>query len=157
MWALGKANKAVTIVPPFIQKWREAENALRWEIEISDYRELNQTWCWCFCNHFSIIQSYYANLAKCVPITILELNWKYSLRDKKAKLNICHHMLTYLSTQLQNRSFHLMERTRMSAKCQKMKNAGSKHAKVFFFALSNMQYHEVLVSIVVVTTSAPYH
>ncbi|XP_029207815.1 multidrug resistance-associated protein 1-like [Acropora millepora] len=29
LWALGKANKAVTIVPPFIQKWREAENALR--------------------------------------------------------------------------------------------------------------------------------
>ena len=35
----------------------------------------------------------------------------------KTKLNICHHMLTS-STQLQNRSFHVVERMRTSSKCQ---------------------------------------
>ena len=37
------------------------------------------------------------------------------------------------STQLQNRSFHVVEITRTSSKCQKMKNAGAKSAKVLFF------------------------
>ena len=32
-------------------------------------------------------------------------------------------------TQLQNRSFHVVERTRTSLKCQKMKNARAKRAK----------------------------
>ena len=38
-------------------------------------------------------------------------------------------MLT-LSTQLQNMSFHVVERTRTSSKCQKMRNA---RAKTLFF------------------------
>ena len=37
------------------------------------------------------------------------------------------------STQLQNRSFHVVERTRTSTKCQKMKNARAKRAKLLFF------------------------
>ena len=37
------------------------------------------------------------------------------------------------STQLQNRSFHVVERTRTSSKCQKMKNARAKSAKILFF------------------------
>ena len=69
-------------------------------------------------------------LEKCV-ITILELNWNQRLGDKKTKLNICHHMLTS-STQLQNWSFHVVERTRTSSKCQKMKNARAKRAKILF-------------------------
>ena len=68
---------------------------------------------------------------KCV-LTILELNWNQRLGHKKTKLNICHHMLTS-STQLQNRSFHVVERTRASSKCQKMKNARAKRAKILFF------------------------
>ena len=51
---------------------------------------------------------------------------------KKTKLNICHHMLTS-STQLQNWSFHVVERTTTSTKCQKMKNARAKRAKILFF------------------------
>ena len=70
-------------------------------------------------------------LEKCV-LTILELNWNQLLGLKKTKLNICHHMLTS-STQLQNRSFHVVERTRTSSKCQKMKNARAKRAKLLFF------------------------
>ena len=70
-------------------------------------------------------------LEKCV-LTILELNWNQHLGHKKTKLNICHHMLTS-STQLQNRSFHVVEKTRMSRKCQKMKNARAKRAKILFF------------------------
>ena len=70
-------------------------------------------------------------LEKCV-LTIRELNWNQRLGHKKTKLNICHHMLTS-STQLQNRSFHVVERTRTSSKCQKMKNARAKRAKILFF------------------------
>ena len=69
-------------------------------------------------------------LEKCV-LTVLELNWNKRLGHKKTKLNICHHMLTS-STQLQNRSFHVVERTRTSSKCQKMKNARAKRAKILF-------------------------
>ena len=68
---------------------------------------------------------------KCV-LTILELNWNQRLGHKKTKINISHHMLTS-STQLQNRSFHVIERTRMSSKCQKMKNTRAKRAKILFF------------------------
>ena len=70
-------------------------------------------------------------LEKCL-LTVLELIWNQRLGHKKTKLNICHHMLTS-STQLQNRSFHVGERTRTSTKCQKMKNARAKRAKILFF------------------------
>ena len=69
-------------------------------------------------------------LEKCV-LTVLELNWNKRLGHKKTKLNICHHMLTS-STQLQNRSFQVVERTRTSSKCQKMKYTRAKRAKILF-------------------------
>ena len=69
-------------------------------------------------------------LKKCV-LTFLELNWNKRLGHKWIKLNICHHMLMS-STQLQNRSSHVLERTRTSSKCQKMKNARAKRAKILF-------------------------
>ena len=37
------------------------------------------------------------------------------------------------STKLQNRSFHVLERTRTSSKCQKMKSARAKREKILFF------------------------
>ena len=67
-------------------------------------------------------------LVKCV-LTILELNWNQRFRDK-TKLIICHHMLT--SPTQQNRSFHVLERTRTSPKCPIMKNAHSKRTKLPF-------------------------
>ena len=70
-------------------------------------------------------------LEKCA-LTILGLNWNQCLRHKKTKINICDHMLTS-STQLQNSSFYIVERTRTSSKCQKMKNARAKRAKILFF------------------------
>ena len=70
-------------------------------------------------------------LGKCV-LTILESNWNQRLGRKKTKLSICDHMLTS-STQQQNRSFHVVERTRTSSKCQKVKYARAKRAKVLFF------------------------
>ena len=72
-------------------------------------------------------------LAKCV-LTIRELNWNQRFRDKKTKFNICHHMLTS-STQLQNRSFHVVERTKTPGKCQNMKNARAERAKILFFTI----------------------
>ena len=72
-------------------------------------------------------------LEKCV-LTILELNWNRRLGHKKTKLNICHHILAS-STQLQNKSSHVVERTRTSTKCQKMKNARAKRAKILFFVV----------------------
>ena len=71
-------------------------------------------------------------LEKCVP-TILGLNWNQRLGPEKTKLNLCHHHMLTSSTQLQNRSFHVVERTRTSSKCQKMKNARAKRGKILFF------------------------
>ena len=65
-------------------------------------------------------------------LTILELNWNQLLGHKRTKLNICDHMLTSC-TQLQNRSFHVVVRRRTSTKCQTMKNARAKRAKILFF------------------------
>ena len=56
-------------------------------------------------------------------------------------------MLT-LSTQLQNRSFHIVERTRMSAKCIKMKITCAKHVKPLFFIVK-LQICGILVAVVV--------
>ena len=64
---------------------------------------------------------------KCV-LTIPELSWNQRLGHKETKLNICHHVLTS-STQLQNWSFHLVERTRTSTKCQKLKKCTCKACK----------------------------
>ena len=86
-------------------------------------------------------------LAKCV-LTILELKCNQRFRGKKLKLNICRHMLTS-STQRQNRSFHVVERTRTSAKCTKMKTARAKRANLSY-SLSNLQIYDVLVAVVVV-------
>ena len=72
-------------------------------------------------------------LAKCV-LTILELNLNKRFRDKRTKLNICHHMLAS-STQLQNSSFHVVERTEMSTKCTKMKNVRAKRATLLFLTV----------------------
>ena len=69
-------------------------------------------------------------LEKCV-LTVLEWNWNKRLGHKKTKLNFCHHILTS-STQLQNRSFQVVERTRTSLKYQKMKYARAKRAKILF-------------------------
>ena len=66
--------------------------------------------------------------------SVLELIWNQRLGHKKTKLNICHYMLTS-STEMQNRSFHVVERTRTSSKCQKMKNARAKRAKILFFTV----------------------
>ena len=78
----------------------------------------------------------------------LGIDWNPRVARKKTKLNIYHHMLKS-STQLQNWSFHVVERTRTSSKCQKMKNAHAKRAKNFF-SFSNMQICGVFVAIVVV-------
>ena len=66
-------------------------------------------------------------LEKCV-LPVLELNSNQRLGHKKTKLNSCHHMLA-LSTQLQNRSFDVVERTRTSPKCQKNEKCTCKACK----------------------------
>ena len=86
-------------------------------------------------------------LEKCV-LTIRELNWNQRLGHKKTNLNICHHVLT-LSTHLKKLLIHVVERTRTSTKCQKLKYARVKRAKILFL-LSNMQICGVFVAIVVV-------
>ena len=61
---------------------------------------------------------------KCALLTILELNWNQRLGQDK---------IEHLSTQLQKKSFHIIERTRTFLKCQKMKNARAKRANILFF------------------------
>ena len=68
--------------------------------------------------------------AKCI-LNIVELNWYQQFGDNKKILKICHHMLT-LSSQLQNGSFRIADRTRMVVKCTEMKIAGAKHTKLLF-------------------------
>ena len=66
-------------------------------------------------------------------LTNLELNWDLRFRYKNTELNICYHMLTS-SAELQNRSIHVVERARTSAKYLIVKNA---RAKSLFF---NVKY-----------------
>ena len=86
-------------------------------------------------------------LEKCL-LTVLELILNQRLGHRKTKLNIRHHMLTS-STKLQNRSFHVVEGTRTSSKCQKMKNARAKRAKIVFF-IAKYAHLWVFVAVVVV-------
>ena len=75
-----------------------------------------------FCNHYYSLLFKVIMLEKCaLRLTILELNWNQRLGNKKTKLKICHHIPTS-PTQLQNRSFHVVERTRTSSKCQMSKH-----------------------------------
>ena len=87
-----------------------------------------------FSNHFSTILSH--NAPKYI-LTILELNWYQLFGDggrKKIKIN--RQVLTS-STNLQNRSLLVVDRTRTATKCTKMKKARAKHAKVL---LCNVKY-----------------
>ena len=72
-------------------------------------------------------------LTKCI-LNFLELNWYQQFGDNKKILNICHHMLTS-STQLQNKSFHVVEKTRTAVKCTTMKIARARFAKILFFVV----------------------
>ena len=82
---------------------------------------------------------------------ILKLNWNQRLRsrDKTIKWNIYHHMFT-LFTQLQNRSFHVVERTRTSAKFQNMKTARPKRAKLLFFIVQYVNLWRFCCTVLVV-------
>ena len=61
-------------------------------------------------------------------------------------MKICRRVLTP-STKLQNRSFHVVERTRAAAKCTKIK---STRAKRVLESLLNMQICDVVVNFVIV-------
>ena len=69
-------------------------------------------------------------------------------------MNSCHRMLPS-STQLPNRSFHVMERMRMtlSVKCPKNKNSCAKCAKLLVF---NVKIRDTLFAITVVVAQAPH-
>ena len=80
--------------------------------------------------------------------TILELNWNQHLGHKKTKLNICYHTLT-LSTQLQNRSFYVVEERERLQNVKKWK-MHVQNVQKYCFSLSNMQICRLLVAVVVV-------
>ena len=86
--------------------------------------------------HFAFLRSFfdYSNLLRWqnVSLTLLALNWCERFGDKKKELKICRQVLTS-STQLQSRSFHVMERTRTCVKCTKTKIARAKSGKLLFF------------------------
>ena len=87
-------------------------------------------------NHLSIIQSHYAH--KCV-LTILELIEIWTNAPEVRRQNwIFVIICSTSSTQLQNETFHVVERTRTTMKCPRMKNARAKRAKgakLFFFSV----------------------
>ena len=76
---------------------------------------------------------------KCALLSILELNWNQRLGQDK---------IEHLSAQLQKRSFHVIERTRTSSKCQKMKKCTCKACK-------NTVFH-CQISKFVETTAVPF-
>ena len=49
------------------------------------------------------------------------------------------------STQLQSRSFHVVERTKTSSKCPKLKNARAKRAEILFFYCQICKFATFLV------------
>ena len=72
-----------------------------------------------------------------------------ALEIEKDKIEHCHHMLTS-STQLKNRSFHVVEGTRTSSKSQKMKKLHVQSVQNYCFSSSNMQVYDVPVAVVMV-------
>ena len=91
-----------------------------------DYKNKNTFYIHLISQLFHIIM-----LAKCV-LSTMELNWNQRFTDKNTKLKICRQVLTS-STQQQNSSFYVVERTRTVLKCTKMKDARAKRAKLLFF------------------------
>ena len=69
-------------------------------------------------------------------LTRLELNLCERFGVKKKLLKIFAQVPTS-STQLQSKSSHVMERTRTSAKCPKMKIAPAKRRRIMFFNVKN--------------------
>ena len=84
-----------------------------------------------FCKNFAVTQSHYASK---MYSNYSGIKLEPALLRYKTKINTCHHMLT-TSRQLQNRSFHIIQRTRTSATCEEMKNARAKRAKLLFFVV----------------------
>ena len=85
---------------------------------------------------------------KCA-LTRLELNWNRRLgQDKIEHLSSYAHVTP--STQLQKRSFHVIERTTTSSKCQKMKNARTKRAKILFFIVQYANLSGFVAVVVVI-------
>ena len=74
--------------------------------------------------------------------------WSHS-KHKYAMFLVVLTVIPIKCHQLKHRFFHVVERTRTSSKCQKMKSARAKRAKILF-SLSNMQICGGLVAVVVV-------
>ena len=82
-----------------------------------------------FGNHISTIpsRSAYKIVYKQIGVRALALKKKSSSTDV-----------------VQNRSFQILNRTKMAAKCTKEKNSCAKRAKVVFFSLLIMQFCDIL-------------
>ena len=65
------------------------------------------------------------SIENCLP-TILESNWYERFQSGDLSSSVT-------STEPQNKSFHVVDRTRTAAKCTKMKNARAKRAKLLIF------------------------
>ena len=85
-------------------------------------------------------------------LTILELNWNQRLGQDKIQ-----HLLSYahvtLSTQLQKRSFQVIERTRTSSKNVKRWKMHVQSVQKYCFSLSNVQICMVFVAAVLVVVA----
>ena len=68
-----------------------------------------------------------------------ELNWYERPRDGDNKLKVCRRVLKS-STPLKNMSFHVVERTRTTAKRTKVKTAQAKRVKLLFFIVNHAYF-----------------
>ena len=77
-----------------------------------------------------IFQLFKVTMPEKCALTILELNWNQRLgQDKIEHLSSYAHVVHTTTKKV----IHDIERTRTSSKCQKMKNARAKRAKIVFF------------------------
>ena len=97
-----------------------------------------------FCNHISIVQNNFAcKMSSNYPGIKLE-----PALQKMTKLNICHHIVK-LSTQPQNRSFHVLKKKGNIYKMCKNEKCSCKSLQNNCFLLSNTQICDVLVAVVI--------
>ena len=88
-----------------------------------------------FCNYFSIIQSHYPWKMRSNHPGIKTGTSAWDIRSKIEHLSSYAHVVhaTAKRITLQNRSFHVVERTRASSKCQTMKKCTCKACKTIVF------------------------
>ena len=113
----------------FIDEWYRVEESRQTVIGSLSKHDVDGSESVIWKCNFAFLQSFFTYF----KVIILEKCVQAILEIGPSAWDIRGHLMLTSSTQLQNRSFHGVERTRNSSKWQKMKNARAKRAKILFF------------------------